>query len=77
MNQRILSSRNKREGLFVSGRRPYRRMGPELPEGLAQDMMGTLSAECRSCEQVYEFPGQAHEFTAEMSYCCGSDRCLP
>jgi hypothetical protein len=77
MNQRILISRNKREGMYAGGCRPHRRVGPELPEGLAKDIMGTLWAQCRSCEQVYEFAGQEHEFTQDMSYCGGSERCLP
>lgn len=74
---KTIQSRNKREGLYVGGSGRHRRMGEPLPEGLGQDMMGTLWARCRSCENVYEYLGEKHQFTQDMSYCNGSDRCLP
>jgi sugar lactone lactonase YvrE len=75
---KINESRNKREGHYAGKRmRGHRREGAPLPDGLAIDMMGSLWARCRSCENVYEYLGERHQFTQDMSYCFGSDRCLP
>jgi hypothetical protein len=49
---------------------------PALPDGLwNQD--GKLMARCNACENDYEWPAEPHEYTADMSYCGGSPRCLP
>lgn len=79
-------SRNKREGRYAGKRKGYAygpvarhfRAGEPLPDGLVRDeVLGSLWAQCVSCENLYEYPGEAHQFTQDMSYCNGSDRCTP
>jgi hypothetical protein len=38
---------------------------------------GHRTVQCRSCERQYELPCDPEEFDQDMSYCGGSDRCLP
>jgi len=48
----------------------------ELPDGLyIKD--GRLMANCRSCERDYEFGGEVKDYDESMSYCAGSERCIP
>lgn len=50
---------------------------PGLPDGVEDCGNGVYRARCRSCEQDYELCCDPMDFTEEMSYCMGSDRCLP
>ncbi len=50
---------------------------PELPEGVTESG-GNYFAECRSCGCTYELCYDLSEgFDPDMSYCNGSDRCIP
>lgn len=36
-----------------------------------------IEVKCRSCGNYYNMDYEVSQFTQEMSYCGGSDRCLP
>ena len=38
---------------------------------------GGIYVKCRSCQQKYELPCDLSEFNPSMSYCGGSERCIP
>lgn len=49
-----------------------------LPEGLYL-LQGKVFATCRSCDNDYEYHGErdGSDFDERMSYCGGSERCIP
>jgi hypothetical protein len=48
----------------------------ELPDGLYR-RYGKVWATCRSCEKDYEVQCDPKHFSQDMSYCGGSQHCLP
>ncbi|QZX85322.1 hypothetical protein [Metapseudomonas otitidis] len=47
------------------------------PEGLELAKDGWWIACCRRCEQPYEWPAMAVDYTDDGNYCGRSDRCMP
>lgn len=51
---------------------------PALPEGLWEDAKGNVIAICRCCGNTYRYDGDIEDgFDPDMSYCGGSERCIP
>ena len=72
---RIQAARQKRERRRLRNARIEAELGnhPDCVRKVGSDWV----AECRVCGCDYELPCEIGEFSADYSYCGGSDRCTP
>lgn len=72
---RIHAASRKRERRRLRNARIEAELGnhPDCLRKVGRDWI----AECRVCGRDYELPCEIGEFSADYSYCGGSDRCTP
>lgn len=64
-------------GMVFDERAKVKQLTNRIEEIDSEFACANIEVKCRSCGNYYRMDYEVSQFTQEMSYCGGSDKCLP